>query len=112
MKPLTWGHIHVGRVFPEDLKELMTMVENRKGCGDDDIFSFKVDSHSFFSYFCSVWLDYFFLARTNSKAHFMLVNNKETKNIIKPFGRMELTKRIELNKGTDFFPATLKLFQG
>ena len=40
----------------------------------------------------------------------MLVNNKETKNIIKPFRRMVLTKRIKLNKGTDFFSATLKLF--
>ena len=38
------------------------------------------------------------------------MNNKETKNVIKPIGRMKLTKRIKLNKGTDFFPATLKLF--
>ena len=26
--------------------------------------------------------------------------------MIKPFGQMELSKRIKLNKGTEFFPAT------
>ena len=27
MKPLTWGHLHAGIVFPDDLKELMSMLE-------------------------------------------------------------------------------------
>ena len=30
MKPLRWGHIHAGIVFPGDLKELMKMLENMK----------------------------------------------------------------------------------
>ena len=36
MKPLTWGYIHAGIVFPEDLKELMKvchcMVLHRLQC--------------------------------------------------------------------------------